>query len=82
MEASKNGILDILRCKRNASYNKSYKTKQIKTEAFVLSRKYENKIYYQQNKAKLQNVRKQYYLENKNDIKKRKKKHTIVLTLI
>lgn len=62
-----------------ASYNKSNKTKQIKTEAFAFSKKYENQIYYQQNKAKLQGVRKQYYLENKNDIKKQKK-HTIMLT--
>ena len=51
-----------------------YKTKQIKTEVFALSKKYENQIYYQQNKAKLQNVRNQYYLENKNDTKKQKRK--------
>ena len=73
MEASKNGILDILRCKHKTSYNMSYKTKQIKKEAFALSKKYENHLYYQQNKAKLQDVRKLYYLENKNDTKKQKK---------
>ena len=39
MEASKNGILDILRRKRKASYNKSYKSKQIKTRAFTRSKK-------------------------------------------
>ena len=42
MEASKNGILDILRRKRKGSYNKSYKTKQIKKEAFILNKTYEN----------------------------------------
>ena len=73
MEASKNGILDILRHKHKTSYDNSYKTKQIKTEAFALSKKYENQMYYQQNKAKLQDVRKQYFLENKKDIKKPKK---------
>ena len=70
METCKNSILDILRRKPEASYKKSYKTKQIKTKAFALKKKYENQIYYQQNKAKLQDVRKYYYLENENDTKR------------
>ena len=39
MEANENGIFDILRRKLKTSYNKSYKTKQIKTEALALSKK-------------------------------------------
>ena len=37
MEASKNGIYYILRPKGKACQNKSYKTKQVKAEAFALS---------------------------------------------
>ena len=37
MEASKNGIYYILRPKDKACYNKSYKIKEVKAEAFALS---------------------------------------------
>lgn len=68
MEASKNCILGKPRPKRKSSYNKSYKTKQFKAEAFALSKNHENQIYYQQNKSKHQDMRKQHYLKNKNDV--------------
>ena len=68
MGASKNGNLDILRVKCKAPYKRSYKTKNFKTEAFAKCKKKQkknnkNQICYQKSKARFQDLRKQFYLE-------------------
>ena len=52
MEACKTGVLNNPIYKRKASYNRSYNTNQIQTEAFAKSKKKKIKIRFMINKTR------------------------------